>query len=163
MFFKCVGLNQSKYSRSPQRKHTICSRHGVHKGSLEHSGVTDSSLTITAKSDDVYSFDIVLLEVPYGMRCFELLTTEREFMKRPVEEKVDPNIKGKIAPECWQIFINITQRCVKYEADERPTMGEVQVQLKHALLLQEQADITNIHGDYILMSKTVINLPEWEG
>ena len=38
-------------------------------------------------------------------------------------------------------------------------MGEVEVELEHALSLQEQADITNtIIGEYTLLSKTIINL-----
>ncbi|QCE12710.1 interleukin-1 receptor-associated kinase 4 [Vigna unguiculata] len=119
------------------------------------------NLTITDKTD-VYSFGMVLLEVVSEGKYVEMVTT-RKFLKRYVEEKIDPNIKGKIAPECWQVFIDIIQGCLKYEADERPTMGEVEMQLEHALSLQEQADITNIHGDYVLLSKTIINLkPEWE-
>ncbi|KAL9297311.1 hypothetical protein ACSQ67_023207 [Phaseolus vulgaris] len=82
---------------------------------------------------------------------------EREFLEKPLEEKVDASIKGKIAPKCWEVFIDITKRCVMYEPDERPTMGEVEVQLEHALSLQEQADITNTNGDYILFSTTVIH------
>ena len=115
---------------------------------MEH--LTD--LTVTDKTD-VYSFGMVLLEVVCGRKY---VTTELE---KPVEEKIDPNIKGKIAPECWQVFIDITRKCVKYEAHERPTMGEVEVELEHALSLQEQADITNtIIGEYTLLSKTIINL-----
>lgn len=79
------------------------------------------------------------------------------FLEKPVEENINLNIKGKIVPDCWKVFIDIIQRCVNYEADERPTMGEIEVQLEYALSLQEQADITNIDGDYILLSKTIIN------
>ena len=35
-------------------------------------------------------------------------------------------------------------------------MGEVEVQLEHALLLKEQADITNTNAHYTLLSKTII-------
>ncbi|RZB53913.1 receptor-like protein kinase ANXUR2 [Glycine soja] len=119
-------------------------------GYLAREHLTDH--TVTDKTD-VYSFGMVLLEVVCG-RIY--VTTELE---KPVEEKIDPNIKGKIAPECWQVFIDITRKCVKYEAHERPTMGEVEVELEHALSLQEQADITNtIIGEYTLLSKTIINL-----
>jgi len=41
------------------------------------------------------------------------MVAEIEFMEKPVEEKIDLNIKGKIAPECWQVFIDITHRCLK--------------------------------------------------
>ncbi|XP_068484876.1 receptor-like protein kinase FERONIA isoform X2 [Phaseolus vulgaris] len=76
--------------------------------------------------------------------------------KNCVEENIDPKIKGKIAPECWKVFIDITLRCLQSEPDERPTMGEVEVELELALLLQEQADVTNINSDYTLLSKTTI-------
>ncbi|XP_014497662.1 receptor-like protein kinase FERONIA [Vigna radiata var. radiata] len=119
------------------------------------------NLTITDKTD-VYSFGMVLLEVVSGKTYMNLIQ-EEEVFERPVEEKVDPKIKGKITPESWQVFIDILQGCLKYEVDERPTMGEVELQLEHTLSLQEQADITNIHGDYVLLSKTIINLkPELE-
>ncbi|KAL9297296.1 hypothetical protein ACSQ67_023192 [Phaseolus vulgaris] len=56
-------------------------------------------------------------------------TVPEEFLEKPVEENIDLEIKGKIVPECWKVFIDIMQRCVDYEAEERPTMGEVEVQL----------------------------------
>ncbi|KAK7340677.1 hypothetical protein VNO77_21387 [Canavalia gladiata] len=79
----------------------------------------------------------------------------------PVEEIIYPNIKGNTAPECWQVFIDITQRCLKYEPDEQPTMGEVEVQLEHALSLQEQADMRNTNAAYTLFSTTIIDM-DWE-
>ncbi|WVZ06816.1 hypothetical protein V8G54_020162 [Vigna mungo] len=111
-------------------------------------------LTITDKTD-VYSFGMVLLEVVCGGTYVKRLA-EGEFF-RPVEEKLHPNIEGKIAPECWQVFVEIIQGCVKNEADERPTMGEVEMQLEHALLLQEQADTANTNAEYTLLSQTIIN------
>jgi len=46
---------------------------------------------------------------------------------------------------------------VKDDPDERPTMGEVEVELEHALSLQEQADIRNTYGHYTLLSETIID------
>jgi len=112
--------------------------------------------TITDKFD-VFSFGMVLLEVVCGRNCL-IIPTETEVLEKPVEENIDQNIKGKIAPECWQVFIDIIIRCLKYEPDERPTMGEVEVQLEHALSMQEQADITNTNSDYTLFSTTTIHL-----
>ncbi|RDX74934.1 Receptor-like protein kinase ANXUR2, partial [Mucuna pruriens] len=111
--------------------------------------------TISDKTD-VFSFGVVLLELVWEKPFYNLLRskTGTEFLDKPVEEYIDPNIKGKIAPECWEIYIDIIIRCVKDEPDERPTMGEVEVELEHALCLQEQADITNTNTHYILLSKT---------
>nr|KYP35439.1 Receptor-like protein kinase ANXUR2 [Cajanus cajan] len=111
--------------------------------------------TLTDKCD-VYSFGVILLEVAWGRTLFDM-TSSGNYLEKPVEEDIDPNIKGQIATKCWQVFIDITQRCLKHEADERPTMGEVDLELGHALLLQEQADISNTDGEYILLSKTIIN------
>jgi len=101
---------------------------------------------------DVYSFGWVLVEVVIGTTY--LITEEPG---RPVEDIIDKNIKRNIAPECWRVIVDIIQRCVKNDPDERPTMGEVEVELEHALSLQEGADIANTNGDYTLLSKTIIN------
>ena len=50
-----------------------------------------------------------------------------------------------------QVFVDITLRCVKLEPDERPTMGEVEVELEFALSLQKQAD----RAKYSLFSTTI--------
>ncbi|XP_061365979.1 receptor-like protein kinase ANXUR2 [Gastrolobium bilobum] len=75
----------------------------------------------------------------------------------PVEEMMDPILKGKIAPGCWEVFIDIAERCLKQEPNERPTMGEVEVQLEYGLALQEEADATKTSGDFILLSTTIFN------
>ncbi|KAK7394373.1 hypothetical protein VNO78_14899 [Psophocarpus tetragonolobus] len=108
--------------------------------------------TITDKWD-VFSFGFVLLQLVCGIN-YSIISADRE----PVEKNIDPNIKGKITPECWQVFTDIMVRCFKYAPDERPTMGEVEVEFEHALCLQEQADITNTNSDYTLFSKTIISI-----
>ncbi|XLT92493.1 hypothetical protein HN873_014168 [Arachis hypogaea] len=62
---------------------------------------------------DVYSFGIILLKM--------LLTNKLPI----VEGVIYLNLKGKIAPQCWEVFLNITKCCLKFEANERPTMNEV--------------------------------------
>ncbi|BAT83215.1 hypothetical protein LR48_Vigan03g001000 [Vigna angularis] len=114
---------------------------------------------------DVYSFGMTLLEVVGVRRIFERVyfEIEKELREKCIEENIDPKIKGEIAPECWQVFIDIALRCINKQPDERPAMGEVEVELELALLLQEQADITNIASDYTLLSKTVIIPKSEEG
>jgi len=101
---------------------------------------------------------MTLLEVVGVRRIFERVYfgIEKELLEKCVEDNIDPKIKGEIAAECWQVFIDIALRCIKNEADERPAMGEVEVELELALLLQQQADVKNIDSDYTLLSKTVI-------
>jgi len=115
--------------------------------------------TVTDRSD-VYAFGMVLLKVVAARRVLKRndfgVAAGETLEKKSVEENIDPKIKGKIVPECWKVFIDIALRCMKNERDERPTMGEVEVELEHALLLQEQADVTNINSDYTLLSKTFI-------
>ncbi|XLR25287.1 hypothetical protein HN51_071795 [Arachis hypogaea] len=72
-----------------------------------------------------------------------------------LEETIDPILKGKIAPECCQVFTSVMQRCLQHEPDERPTMGEVEILLENALSLLEQADITTTNAaHYTLLSTT---------
>ncbi|QHO14427.1 Receptor-like protein kinase [Arachis hypogaea] len=75
-----------------------------------------------------------------------------------LEETIDPILKGKIAPECCQVFTSVMQRCLQHEPDERPTMGEVEILLENALSLLEQADITTTNAaHYTLLSTTCLS------
>ena len=47
---------------------------------------------------------------------------------------------GKIAPECFKKYVDIATSCVQNKGKNRPTTGEVEVILEHALELQESAD-----------------------
>nr|WIL59906.1 nodulation protein [Melilotus officinalis] len=77
---------------------------------------------LTDKSD-VYSFGMVLRQV------------------------IDPILMRLIAPQCLEVFMDIMKRCLNIEPNERPAMGEVEVELEHALALQEEADDGKINGD----------------
>ncbi|KAK7295513.1 hypothetical protein RJT34_18422 [Clitoria ternatea] len=109
--------------------------------------------TLTEKCD-VYSFGVVLLEVV----CMDRLKVVEKRQRHPVEENIDPNIKGMIAAACWEVFLDITERCLKFDPNERPAMGEVELQLELAMSLQEEADNRNIGDDYYtLVSTTIIH------
>ncbi|MED6132838.1 hypothetical protein PIB30_022622 [Stylosanthes scabra] len=114
-----------------------------------HAVVTDKT--------DVYSFGMVLIHVVTNADRVHLLMEDQEDpITTTLEERIDPILKGKIAPQSWQVITNVIQSCLEYEADERPTMGEVEVLLEHALALHKQADITNINNaaHYTLLSTT---------
>ena len=55
---------------------------------------------------------------------------------------INPYLIGKIAPECFKIYMNIAISCVQEDHMERPTIGEVEVGLEHALEQQKRADAT---------------------
>ncbi|KAM2895669.1 hypothetical protein FF1_010740 [Malus domestica] len=93
---------------------------------------------LTEKSD-VFSFGMVLLEVlcakSVPREIFECVERGETF-----PAMIDPFLMGKVAPDCLRKFMNIAVRCVRDTGAERPTMGEVQVELECALELQESAD-----------------------
>ncbi|KAM1095903.1 hypothetical protein EV1_010769 [Malus domestica] len=93
---------------------------------------------LTEKSD-VYSFGMVLLEVlcakSVSREIFECVERGETF-----PAMIDPFLIGKVAPDCLRKFMIIAMRCGRPAGAERPTMGEVQVELECALELQERAD-----------------------
>ncbi|KAK7295508.1 hypothetical protein RJT34_18417 [Clitoria ternatea] len=105
-----------------------------------------ASGVLTVKSN-VFSFGVVLLEVVSAKQARDLFL---EHWNKPnyslelnAEKIVDPFLKSKIAPDCWKKFIDITERCLHKHGAERPNMGEVEVELEHALQLQEEAETKN--------------------
>ncbi|KAI4352411.1 hypothetical protein L6164_006667 [Bauhinia variegata] len=68
------------------------------------------------------------------------------------DEILDPFLMGKIAPRSWKMFMDIAERCLLFEQNERPAMGEVEIELEYALALQEEADAIHPTGDYSLLS-----------
>ena len=126
---------------------------------------------------DVYSFGMVLLQVILCINDYYtifdkmIMLEERNgilepdkrrledesdlfnpanFLERfPVDEMIDPILTRLISPECLAVFMNIMKRCLnREEPNERPAMGEVEVELEHALALQEEADRETSNGDY---------------
>ncbi|KAF5457615.1 hypothetical protein F2P56_021704 [Juglans regia] len=101
---------------------------------------------------DVYSFGVVLLEVLCARPPLDLQAAERERvslvnwaqkcnMNGSIGEIVDPYLKaGKIAPECFKVYVEIAMTCLQDKGIQRPTMVDVIEKLELALELQEKAD-----------------------
>lgn len=71
---------------------------------------------------------------------FEMSFNPANFLERfSADEIIDPILMRLIAPQCLEVFMDIMKRCLNIEPNERPAMGEVEVELEHALALQEEA------------------------
>jgi len=104
---------------------------------------------LTEKSD-VYSIGVVLFEVLCARKPLDqklapeqcnLANWARKCMEKgTIIEIIDPYLKGKIAPECFKLFVEVAESCVRDEGNQRPTMNDVVEKLGFALELQEEAD-----------------------
>ncbi|XP_017984589.1 PREDICTED: receptor-like protein kinase FERONIA [Theobroma cacao] len=99
---------------------------------------------------DVYSFGVVLFEVLCARKVVDPTLDEYELRlpdwvrhcigKGTIYNIIDPHLKGRIAPECFKIFVDIAYCCISEKGDTRPEMGEVELMLELALEMQEKAD-----------------------
>ncbi|OWM84722.1 hypothetical protein CDL15_Pgr027509 [Punica granatum] len=104
---------------------------------------------LTEKSD-VYSFGVVLFEVlcarPPVNRTMEkkqisLASWAQSCYRNGTLGKImDPNLRGRIAPECLKKFAEIAMSCLQDEGALRPSMNDVVWGLEFALQLQENAE-----------------------
>ncbi|KAM4132164.1 hypothetical protein ACJW30_01G229900 [Castanea mollissima] len=116
---------------------------------------------VTDKSD-VYSFGVVLLEVlcgrkaldqKFGQEQLHLANWARKCAENgTIYEIIDPYLKGKIAPECFKVYVEVAENCVRDQGVQRPTMNDVMERLEFALELQQNADAAqeeiNPGGDF---------------
>ncbi|XP_030970500.1 receptor-like protein kinase ANXUR2 [Quercus lobata] len=117
---------------------------------FQHGVLTDKS--------DVYSLGVLLFELLWGRIVLNkrLKVEEQQLIswagkcKREgtINEIIDPYLMGKIAPECFKIYVDIASSCVRKKEKDRPTIGEVEVEIEHALQLQESADAARKDGEY---------------
>ncbi|KAI8011823.1 Receptor-like protein kinase FERONIA [Camellia lanceoleosa] len=98
---------------------------------------------LTTKSD-IYSFGMVLFSVlcakkPYYEPEWGGKSLVHQLMNsiNTIDQNIDPNLIGKISPECLKEFVNIALRCLLDQADRRPSIDNVVRSLQSALLLQE--------------------------
>ncbi|KAE8690121.1 putative Malectin/receptor-like protein kinase family protein [Hibiscus syriacus] len=106
--------------------------------------------TLTEKSD-VYAFGVVLFEVLCARKALDTkLAGDKmnlaHWAKNCIEDGtlyrvIDPNLIGKIAPECFKVFVEIAESCIAEVGINRPTMKDVMEKLGFAIELQEAADV----------------------
>ncbi|KAF2313687.1 hypothetical protein GH714_012740 [Hevea brasiliensis] len=70
-----------------------------------------------------------------------------------LDQIIDPQLKGDIAPVSSNKFAEIAESCVRDQAIERPTMGDVVWSLEFALQLQETAEKNVNTGDILSYSQ----------
>jgi serine/threonine protein kinase len=115
-------------------------------------GYLDPETDQLTEKSDVFSFGVVLLEVlcarpsisrggpgievnliPWALRCKK---------HGNLDLIVDPYLKGKINPQCLDKFVNIAEKCLAYRGIDRPSMGDVILDLEYALQLQGGAVVS---------------------
>ncbi|XP_050228643.1 probable receptor-like protein kinase At2g23200 [Mercurialis annua] len=114
------------------------------------------TLELTYKSD-VYAFGVVLLEVlcarppiVSSSRREEINLAEWGMIwqkKGQLEKIADPLLGGQINPSSLRKFGEITERCLKLQGADRPTMLDVCWDLQYALQLQHTAVHREPHED----------------
>uniref|UniRef100_A0A2N9F9B6 Protein kinase domain-containing protein n=1 Tax=Fagus sylvatica TaxID=28930 RepID=A0A2N9F9B6_FAGSY len=106
---------------------------------------------VTEKSD-VYSFGVVLFEVLCARKALNPKLEQEQWHlanwarkcieKGTINQIIDPYLKGKIAPECFKVYVEVAESCVRDQGIQRPTMNDVMEKLEFALELQKNADAT---------------------
>ena len=104
---------------------------------------------LTDKSD-VYSFGVVMFEVVCGRKALNTKLEHEQWHlanwarkcieKGTIGQIIDPYLKGKIAPECFKVYVEVAESCVRDQGIQRPKMNDVMEKLEFAFELQQNAD-----------------------
>ncbi|KDP27271.1 hypothetical protein JCGZ_19970 [Jatropha curcas] len=110
---------------------------------------------LSVKSD-VFSFGVLLFEVLCARPAVDIRLEEeqhslvlwaRQHVKDgTLDQIIDPNLTGEIAPACLKVYQTIAVKCLRENRNERPTMAKVLQKLELALKLQENADAAAEEG-----------------
>ena len=104
---------------------------------------------MTEKSD-VYSFGVVMFEVLCARKVLNhnleeeqqiLASWARKCIERgTINQIIDRCLEGKISPECFKLYVEVAENCVRDKGIQRPNMNFVLEKLELALELQENVD-----------------------
>ncbi|XP_040930124.1 receptor-like protein kinase FERONIA [Gossypium hirsutum] len=104
---------------------------------------------LTEKSD-VYAFGVVLFEVLCARKAVNTKLPEAQmslahWAKQCIADGtlykgIDPYLIGKIAPECFKVFVEIAESCIADVGTDRPSMNDVMERLGFTIELQKAAD-----------------------
>lgn len=96
---------------------------------------------------DVYSYGVVLFEVLCRSPAIDNNSEAEErmlanrvtscFKEGKLEQIIDSDLNGQIAPECLSKFAETATACLKFQGTDRPAMGDVVQNLELAMQLQE--------------------------
>lgn len=91
---------------------------------------------------DVYAFGVVLFEVLCKKTPWvrdDSSVDNDESLGKWAQRNVDPDLKGEISQSCLEAFIDIGEKCLTKDPDQRPSMNEVVTKLNHASKLQKSS------------------------
>ncbi|TYI20098.1 hypothetical protein ES332_A07G211900v1 [Gossypium tomentosum] len=104
---------------------------------------------LTEKSD-VYAFGVVLFEVLCARKVVNTKLLESQmslahWAKQCIADEtlykvIDPYLIGKIAPECFKVFVEIAESCITDVGTDRPSMNGVMERFGITIELQMAAD-----------------------
>nr|XP_043635289.1 uncharacterized protein LOC122606497 isoform X2 [Erigeron canadensis] len=122
--------------------------------------------SILTKESDMYSFGVVLFEILCGRLVYEnhkdaylIKLVKKHMYEGNLWDIVFVDIKEQIVPDSLTTYSRIAFQCLSPDREDRPTTGEVVLQLKQALELQLDHEIwePKLPRDYkeiIRMSKS---------